>query len=129
MGDPLEDYRSQAQLEAYTDFRGRAVAAATQQAATYINDQRPDFVAVANSVLKGYATQSGRVHTPRRGRAGDRRRRRRRQTTPSTRHGSPTTSTTGPHPGQSGRSSPACYFDDTGTPILMALFDCAAKRA
>lgn len=50
-------YRSQAQLEANTDFRGRAEAAATQQADSYINDQRPDFVAVAQNVLKGYPAQ------------------------------------------------------------------------
>ena len=50
-------YRSQAQLEANTDFRGRAVAAATQQAGVYVNDQRPDFVAVARNVLKGSAAE------------------------------------------------------------------------
>lgn len=47
-------YRSQAQLEANSDFRGRAEAAATQQADSYMNDQRPEFVAVAGDVLKGY---------------------------------------------------------------------------
>ena len=52
MGDTVS-YRAQAQLEANTDFRGRATAAATEQADSYINDQRPDFVAVARNVLKG----------------------------------------------------------------------------
>ena len=56
MGYPVS-YRSQAQLEANTDFRGRAIAAATQQADSYINDQRPDFIAVANNVLKGYPNE------------------------------------------------------------------------
>jgi hypothetical protein len=56
MGDAVS-YRSQAQLEANTDFRGRATAAATEQADSYINDQRPDFVAVARDVLKGFPAE------------------------------------------------------------------------
>jgi hypothetical protein len=56
MGNPVS-YQTQAQLEANSEFRGRAQAAATEQADSYINDQRPDYVAVADAVLKGSAPQ------------------------------------------------------------------------
>lgn len=48
-------YQAQYELTADSDFIGRTQSASTQQAATYINDQRPDFVAVAHSVLRGDA--------------------------------------------------------------------------
>lgn len=50
-------YQAQAQLSADGEFVGRTQSAATQQAAAYINDQRPDFVAVARAVLRGAADQ------------------------------------------------------------------------
>jgi hypothetical protein len=46
-------YQAQAQLSADGAFIGRSQSAASQQAATYINDARPDFVAVAQAVLRG----------------------------------------------------------------------------
>ena len=46
-------YQAQSQLGADSDFVGRTQSAAYQQAATYVNDQRPDFVAVAETVLRG----------------------------------------------------------------------------
>jgi hypothetical protein len=46
-------YQSQAQLEADTEFQGRASAAAVQQSTVFKDDQRPDFVALADAVLSG----------------------------------------------------------------------------
>jgi hypothetical protein len=46
-------YQSQYQLTADTDWNGRAQSAATQQANTYLADARPDWVALAQGVLRG----------------------------------------------------------------------------
>jgi hypothetical protein len=46
-------YQSQAQLAADSDWNGRAQSAATQQANTYLADDRPDWVALAQGVLRG----------------------------------------------------------------------------
>jgi hypothetical protein len=46
-------YLSIAQLTNDPTFSSRSLACATQQAETYKDDQRPDFVAVAESVLRG----------------------------------------------------------------------------
>lgn len=45
-------YHAQAQLEADGTFQQRTRAAAIQQAEIFKNDQRPDFVAVAEGVLR-----------------------------------------------------------------------------
>ncbi len=45
-------YLAQAQLEGDPMFQGRSRSCATQQAETFINDQRPEFVAVAQAVLR-----------------------------------------------------------------------------
>jgi hypothetical protein len=49
-------YQSQAQLEADNAFQQRSRAAAIQQADIFINDQRPDFVAVSKGVLRADAS-------------------------------------------------------------------------
>jgi hypothetical protein len=46
-------YQSQAQLEQDPDFQGRSTASAVQQAAVFKDDQRPDFVALAERILVG----------------------------------------------------------------------------
>jgi hypothetical protein len=46
-------YQAQAQLEADVDFRGRSTAAAVQQSTVFKDDQRPDFVALADGLLTG----------------------------------------------------------------------------
>ena len=46
-------YQAINQLTNDVDFGGRSTAAATQQAEVFINDARPDFVALANDVLRG----------------------------------------------------------------------------
>ena len=48
-------YQSIDQLTKDPDFIGRTNAAATEQAQVFINDARPDYVALAESVLKGAA--------------------------------------------------------------------------
>jgi hypothetical protein len=48
-------YQAINQLTNDVDFGGRSTAAATQQAEVFINDARPDFVALANDVLRGAA--------------------------------------------------------------------------
>jgi hypothetical protein len=48
-------YQSIAQLTSDVDFTGRTTAAATQQAEVYKDDARPEFVALADGVLKGSA--------------------------------------------------------------------------
>jgi len=45
-------YQAQAQLEADYWFQQRSRAAAIQQAEFYKDDQRPDFVAVADALLR-----------------------------------------------------------------------------
>jgi hypothetical protein len=45
-------YQTQAALEADYSFQQRSRACAIQQAETYKDDQRPDFVALAESVLR-----------------------------------------------------------------------------
>lgn len=46
-------YQAQSQLGADSTFIGRTQSATTQQATTYANDQRPEFVATAQAVLRG----------------------------------------------------------------------------
>ncbi len=46
-------YKTQAQLADDVWFQARVRAAAEEQADTYKDDQRPDFVAVAEEVLRG----------------------------------------------------------------------------
>jgi hypothetical protein len=46
-------YLAQAQLEGDVIFQGRVRSCATQQAETFKDDQRLNFVAVAESVLRG----------------------------------------------------------------------------
>jgi hypothetical protein len=46
-------YQSQADLTLDAAFNGRATSAATEQAAAFVNDQRPDWVATARAVLRG----------------------------------------------------------------------------
>jgi len=46
-------YQAQSQLNNDPEFQQRCTACATEQAETYRNDQRPDFVALAEAVLKG----------------------------------------------------------------------------
>jgi len=45
-------YQTQAQLEADFWFQQRSRAAAIQQAETFRNDQRPDFVALSEGLLR-----------------------------------------------------------------------------
>jgi hypothetical protein len=45
-------YQSQAQLTQDGEFQGRSRAAATQQAESFTNDQRPSWVALAGAVLR-----------------------------------------------------------------------------
>lgn len=45
-------YQSQAQLEADAWFQQRSRAVAIQQGESFKNDQRPEFVATANAVLR-----------------------------------------------------------------------------
>lgn len=51
-------YQSQAQLNDDAMFQARNRSVAQQQATTYINDARPNFVALAKSVLKAEAETS-----------------------------------------------------------------------
>jgi hypothetical protein len=46
-------YQAQFQLTGDSDFNGRSQAAATQQAEVFKDDQRPNFVAVSQDVLRG----------------------------------------------------------------------------
>jgi hypothetical protein len=46
-------YQAQYQLTSDSDFNGRSIAAATEQAATFVNDARPSWVALAQAVLRG----------------------------------------------------------------------------
>jgi hypothetical protein len=48
-------YQSIDQLTKDPDFAGRVTASATEQAQTYKDAARPDFVALADDVLKGSA--------------------------------------------------------------------------
>jgi hypothetical protein len=48
-------YQAQSSLETDADFQARNRAAVTQQAATFKDDQRPAFVAVAEAALRGDA--------------------------------------------------------------------------
>jgi hypothetical protein len=50
-------YQSIDQLTKDAVFAGRATACATEQAETYKDDARPDWVAVARNVLKGSAAE------------------------------------------------------------------------
>jgi len=45
-------YQSQADLAINGNFTSRSIAAATQQADIFIDDQRPNFVATAKAVLR-----------------------------------------------------------------------------
>lgn len=51
-------YQAQAALEVDGAFTSREIACAVQQADTFRNDQRPDFVAVAEAVLRQDGTVS-----------------------------------------------------------------------
>jgi hypothetical protein len=46
-------YQAQSDLTADPDFNGRSIAAATEQAATFVNDARPSWVALAQAVMRG----------------------------------------------------------------------------
>lgn len=46
-------YLAQAQLREDEDFVDRATSAATEQATIFKDDQRPDFVALADRLLRG----------------------------------------------------------------------------
>jgi hypothetical protein len=46
-------YLSQAQLSQDPDFQSRTAAVAVEQANTFKDDQRPDFVALSTALLKG----------------------------------------------------------------------------
>jgi hypothetical protein len=48
-------YLTQSLLATDTDFVRRVTACCTEQAENYRNDARPDFVSLANSVLRGEA--------------------------------------------------------------------------
>jgi hypothetical protein len=48
-------YQAQALLETDADFQARSRGVVTQQATTFKDDQRPEFVAVAEAVLRGDA--------------------------------------------------------------------------
>jgi hypothetical protein len=48
-------YLTQSLLASDTDFNRRVGASCTEQAESFRNDARPDFVALANSVLRGEA--------------------------------------------------------------------------
>jgi hypothetical protein len=46
-------YRSQDQLTGDVGFQGRVRACSVQQAGIFVNDARPDYVALAHDVLRG----------------------------------------------------------------------------
>jgi hypothetical protein len=46
-------YQTQSALTADSDFNGRSQSAAISQAESFVNDQRPDWVALAQAVLRG----------------------------------------------------------------------------
>jgi len=52
-------YQAQSQLENDVDFQQRDRAVCIEQANTYRNDQRPDFVAVAEGILRNQAELFG----------------------------------------------------------------------
>jgi hypothetical protein len=52
-------YSAQYLLSIDSIFNGRCFAAATQQAESFVNDQRPDWVATAKAVLRGETEKLG----------------------------------------------------------------------
>jgi len=46
-------YQAQADLTINGNFTSRSIAAATQQADTFKDDQRPNYVALAEAILRG----------------------------------------------------------------------------
>jgi predicted pyridoxine 5'-phosphate oxidase superfamily flavin-nucleotide-binding protein len=46
-------YQAQSDLAGDSAFAGRSVAAATQQAESFINDQRPEYIALSKAILRG----------------------------------------------------------------------------
>lgn len=51
-------YIDQAQLATDSDFVRRVAACCTEQAESFRSDTRPDFVALANDVLRGTGTEA-----------------------------------------------------------------------